>query len=90
MVVVLVVVLVVVVGMVVVVMAVVVGVVVEVLVISYGFCFFFHQVRSLKALKKILDEQTVTKTVSTMGTEQVREGFEDNWKLKFSDLCTLF
>ena len=33
--------------------------------------FFFYQVQSLKALKKILDEQTVTKTVSTMGTEQV-------------------
>ena len=51
------------------VMAVVVVVVAVVLVISHG--VFFYQVQSLKALKKILDEQTVTKTVSTMGTEQV-------------------
>lgn len=52
--------------------------------------FFFYQVQNLKALKKILDEQIVTKTVSTVETEQVQEGLEDNWKLKFSDLRTYF
>lgn len=33
---------------------------------------------------------TVTKKkVSTVGIKQVQGGFEENWKLKFSDLATL-
>ena len=33
---------------------------------------------------------TKKKKVSTVGIKQVQGGFEENWKLKFSDLATLF
>lgn len=44
---------------------------------DFTWCFFY-QVQSLKALKKYLDEQTVTKTVEHNGNRAVREGFENN------------